>query len=77
MRVSADIDARPGLGSRQSEWDAVTYDRVADPMSRWGAAVLERLPLAGHERVLDAPRQRRLRRSSGPPEDSGSRQPGR
>jgi len=36
------------------DWDARTYDRVADPMTRWGAAVLERLPLAGDERVLDA-----------------------
>ena len=35
-------------------WDARTYDRVADPMTRWGTAVLERLPLAGDERVLDA-----------------------
>jgi trans-aconitate 2-methyltransferase len=36
------------------EWDARTYDRVADPMTRWGAAVLDRLPLDGDERVLDA-----------------------
>ena len=36
------------------EWDARTYDRVADPMTRWGAAVLDRLPLDGNERVLDA-----------------------
>lgn len=36
------------------EWDAGTYDRIADPMHRWGVAVLERLPLAGDERVLDA-----------------------
>jgi trans-aconitate 2-methyltransferase len=36
------------------EWDAATYDRVADPMARWGSAVLDRLPLAGDERVLDA-----------------------
>jgi trans-aconitate 2-methyltransferase len=36
------------------DWDARTYDRVADPMTRWGAAVLDRLPLAGTERVLDA-----------------------
>jgi trans-aconitate 2-methyltransferase len=37
-----------------TDWDAVTYDRIADPMSRWGTAVLERLPLRGDERVLDA-----------------------
>jgi trans-aconitate 2-methyltransferase len=36
------------------DWDARTYDRVADPMTRWGQTVLERLPLAGDERVLDA-----------------------
>jgi trans-aconitate 2-methyltransferase len=36
------------------DWDARTYDRVADPMTRWGAAVLDRLPLEGTERVLDA-----------------------
>jgi trans-aconitate 2-methyltransferase len=37
-----------------SEWDAETYDRVADPQFRWGAAVVERLELAGDETVLDA-----------------------
>jgi trans-aconitate 2-methyltransferase len=36
------------------DWDAATYDRVADPMTRWGAGVLDRLPLRGDERVLDA-----------------------
>lgn len=36
------------------DWDAQTYDRVADPMTRWGSAMLDRLPLAGDERVLDA-----------------------
>ncbi len=36
------------------DWDAPTYDRIADPMHRWGLAVLERLPLDGSERVLDA-----------------------
>ena len=36
------------------DWDAATYDRIADPMTRWGAAVLDRLPLTGNERVLDA-----------------------
>ena len=37
-----------------SDWDGATYDRIADPMARWGSAVLERLPLAGDETVLDA-----------------------
>ena len=36
------------------DWDGRTYDRIADPMARWGAAVLDRLPLRGDERVLDA-----------------------
>ncbi len=36
------------------DWDARTYDRVADPMTRWGTTVLDRLPLTGGERVLDA-----------------------
>jgi trans-aconitate 2-methyltransferase len=39
-------------GSR--DWDAATYDRIADPMTRWGGTVLERLPLRGNETVLDA-----------------------
>ncbi len=36
------------------DWDAATYDRVADPQTRWGAAVLDRLPLRGDETVIDA-----------------------
>jgi trans-aconitate 2-methyltransferase len=36
------------------EWDATTYDRVANPQARWGLAVLDRLSLIGDERVLDA-----------------------
>jgi trans-aconitate 2-methyltransferase len=36
------------------DWDAGTYDRIADPMTRWGSVVLDRLPLAGDETVLDA-----------------------
>lgn len=35
-------------------WDAETYDRIADPMARWGATVLDWLELRGDERVLDA-----------------------
>jgi trans-aconitate 2-methyltransferase len=34
-------------------WDAVAYDRLADPMARWGEAVVERLILRGDETVLD------------------------
>ena len=36
------------------DWDARTYDRIADPQHSWGIAVLDRLPLVGTERVLDA-----------------------
>jgi trans-aconitate 2-methyltransferase len=36
------------------DWDAATYDRVAEPQTRWGRVVLDRLPLEGDERVLDA-----------------------
>jgi trans-aconitate 2-methyltransferase len=37
-----------------TDWNAASYDRVADPQVRWGAEVLERLELRGDERVLDA-----------------------
>jgi trans-aconitate 2-methyltransferase len=36
------------------DWDGATYDRIADPMARWGANVLDRLELVGDETVLDA-----------------------
>ena len=36
------------------DWDAATYDRVAGPQTAWGTAVLDRLPLRGDERVMDA-----------------------
>jgi len=36
------------------DWDASTYDRIADPMFRWGAVVVGWLELDGDERVLDA-----------------------
>jgi trans-aconitate 2-methyltransferase len=37
-----------------TDWNAAAYDKVADPQVRWGAEVLERLPLHGDELVLDA-----------------------
>ena len=37
-----------------TDWNAASYDKVADPQVRWGAEVLERLPLDGDETVLDA-----------------------
>lgn len=36
------------------DWDAGTYDRVSGPQAEWAALVLDRLPLEGHETVLDA-----------------------
>jgi trans-aconitate 2-methyltransferase len=36
------------------DWDATTYDRVADPQYEWGREVLARLQLDGDESVLDA-----------------------
>lgn len=36
------------------DWDAATYDRIADPQARWGTAVLDRLELDGDGRVMDA-----------------------
>jgi len=36
------------------EWDATAYERLAAPQTRWGRAVINRLELDGHERVLDA-----------------------
>jgi trans-aconitate 2-methyltransferase len=47
--VADDTSGRP-----PRDWDATTYDRIADPMTRWGADVLGRLPLRGDETVLDA-----------------------
>jgi trans-aconitate methyltransferase len=35
------------------EWNAPTYHRVSSPQFTWGQAVLDRLPLAGQETVLD------------------------
>jgi trans-aconitate 2-methyltransferase len=36
------------------DWDAATYDRISDPQVQMARPVLERLPLAGDETVLDA-----------------------
>jgi len=45
--------AGPSGSAGRREWDASTYDRIADPQTRWGAGVLERLELTGGETVLD------------------------
>jgi trans-aconitate 2-methyltransferase len=36
------------------EWDAAAYERLSAPQTRWGQLVVDRLQLAGNERVLDA-----------------------
>ncbi len=36
------------------EWDATSYQRVSVPHEEWAAALMQRLPLAGAETVLDA-----------------------
>lgn len=36
------------------EWNAAVYDRVSAPQLEWSVDVIERLPLAGDETVLDA-----------------------
>ena len=37
-----------------TEWDAVSYEELADPMTRWGANFLEFVRLEGDEAVVDA-----------------------
>jgi trans-aconitate 2-methyltransferase len=36
------------------DWDAESYDRLPIPMTGWGWGVVDRIPLRGDERVLDA-----------------------
>jgi trans-aconitate 2-methyltransferase len=38
----------------EHEWDATTYERISDPMTGWGQAVLGRMELRGDETALDA-----------------------
>src|SRR5262245_35180295 len=42
------------ISAMAREWEASTYDRIAEPQARWGKAVVDRLRLDGGERVLDA-----------------------
>ncbi len=42
------------MSGEPRDWDASTYDRVADPQEEWAREVIERLGLAGDETVLDA-----------------------
>lgn len=39
--------------SESADWDATTYDRLSGPQQEWGAAVLDRLSVAGAETALD------------------------
>jgi len=41
-------------GEQPRDWDAATYDRVADPQAEWAREVIDRLDLKGDETVLDA-----------------------
>ena len=41
-------------GTSSRDWDAASYDRVSDPQFGWALEQLERLPLQGHETVVDA-----------------------
>ncbi len=38
----------------QTDWNAVAYDDLSDPMFEWGMAVLGTLDFQGGERILDA-----------------------
>jgi trans-aconitate 2-methyltransferase len=42
------------MADRAVDWDATSYDRLADPQEEWGREVLARLELRGDETVLDA-----------------------
>jgi trans-aconitate 2-methyltransferase len=46
-------DAEP-TGGHPVDWDASSYDSLADPQEEWAREVLERLELRGNESVLDA-----------------------
>jgi trans-aconitate 2-methyltransferase len=49
------IDGQAREGSpRPLDWDAATYDRVADPQESWAREIIARMDLKGDEVVLDA-----------------------
>jgi trans-aconitate 2-methyltransferase len=52
--TASSSEAHDDVAPGPRDWDAATYDRISDPMTRWGAEVLGRLDLRGDERVLDA-----------------------
>ena len=48
--MTGPLSTAPGPG----DWDARTYDRISDPMTRWGQDVLARLEAAPDDTVVDA-----------------------
>jgi len=42
------------MGAPPRDWDAASYQRVSVPHEEWALSILDRLELAGDERVLDA-----------------------
>jgi trans-aconitate 2-methyltransferase len=42
------------MAPKSADWDAGSYDRLADPQEQWGLEVLARLDLRGDEVALDA-----------------------
>ncbi len=42
------------MGAPPRDWDAASYQRVSVPHEEWARSILDRLDLAGDERVLDA-----------------------
>lgn len=53
--MTAPVDrSTDGAVAGRHHWDATTYDRISDPMTRWGVGVLDRLDLRGDETILDA-----------------------
>lgn len=42
------------VGMQPLDWDAETYHRISGPQEAMAREVLDRLPLRGHETVLDA-----------------------
>lgn len=42
----------------QTDWNAVAYDDLSDPMFEWGMAVLGTLELRGNEQMLEQARLR-------------------
>lgn len=48
------LSAADILAGVPRDWDAANYDRIADPMFRWGGVVVGWLDLEGDETVLDA-----------------------